>query len=321
MTDTDLNYDVIIIGGGPAGCSCALYTSRSSLKTCILDKNPSVGALAVTQKIANYPGVNSETSGASLLQVMREQAIGYGTKYVQTQVYGIDLNAEIKKIYTPEGVFTTRALVLATGAMGRSSTLPGESEFLGRGVSYCATCDGAFYKKQDVAVYGINQEAVDEALVLTKFASKVHWITNAKPSSSLEGVNVLKNSVNLQHWQTTSLISIQGDDQGGVTNVELKTRGSDQTFHLDISGVFIYSSGSLPIIDYLNNQVKLNNEGGILVDESMMTENAGVWAIGDVRNTPFKQAVVACSDGCIAAMAIDKFLNQRKQFRVDWIHK
>ena len=130
MTDSNKEYDVVIIGGGPAGCSCALYTSRSSLKTCILDKNPAVGALAITHKIANYPGVSNETAGSDLLKVMREQAITYGTDYHQTQVYGVDVTGDLKTVYTPEGVFKGRTLVLATGAMGRTSTLPGENEQL-----------------------------------------------------------------------------------------------------------------------------------------------------------------------------------------------
>ena len=140
MTDIN-NADVVIIGGGPAGCSCALYTARSNLSTIILDKNPAVGALAITHKIANYPGVAGDASGEELLKTMRDQAISYGAEYKQAQVYGISMSDTEKIVYTPEGTFVGKTLVLATGAMGRASTLPGENEFLGRGVSYCATCD------------------------------------------------------------------------------------------------------------------------------------------------------------------------------------
>lgn len=320
MSNEGLEFDVIIIGGGPAGCSCALYTSRSSLKTCILDKNPAVGALAITHKIANYPGVSRETSGADLLRLMRDQAVSYGTDYLQTQVYGVEFSDDAKTVYTPEGVFRARTLVLATGAMGRTSTLPGENEYLGRGVSYCATCDGAFYKNQEVVVYGTNQEAIDEALVLTKFASCVHWVTNKKPGNALQGVDLLSGANNVRQWERTSLISIQGN-QEGVNAVELKQKSSDQTLSLLTSGVFVYSTGNLPITDFLHGQISTNAEGGVTVDENMMTNIPGVWAIGDIRNTPFKQAVVACADGCIAAMAIDRFLNQRKNFRLDWVHQ
>lgn len=318
---TEINEcDVLIVGGGPAGCACALYTARSALKTVILDKNPAVGALAITHKIANYPGVPADTSGADLLKTMREQAVSYGAEYQQAQVYGIDISGVEKVVYTPEGTFKGKTLVLATGAMGRTSTLPGEDQFLGRGVSYCATCDGAFYKNQQVAVYGSNQEAIDEALVLTKFASKVHWITSAKPSSGAVGLEQLQSASNVQHWTRTRLKSVDGDDSG-VTGVKLQESGNDSETLLTVNGVFVYSTGSLPITDYLHGQIPLNNEGGVQVDDDMKTGVDGVWAIGDIRNTPFKQAVVACSDGCIAAMSIDKFLNQRKEIRVDWVHR
>ena len=314
------NVDVIIIGGGPAGCSCALYTARSNLSTIILDKNPATGALAITHRIANYPGVEVDTSGEMLLKTMRDQAISYGAKYKQAQVYGISVNESEKTVYTPEGIFVGKTLVLATGAMGRASTLPGEDEFLGKGVSYCATCDGAFYKEQEVAIYGSNQEAVDEAIVLTKFASTVHWITNTKPNASSPAVETLLNTANVKHWKRTRLTSIQGDEQG-VNSVKVRSAENCEEQMIEVQGAFVYSTGSLPITDYLQEQIPVNTNGGIRVDNNMMTDVEGVWAIGDIRNTPFKQAVVACSDGCIAAMAIDKYLNQRKDIRVDWVHR
>ena len=319
MTEME-KFDVVIIGGGPAGCSCALYAARSNLSTIILDKNPAVGALAITHKIANYPGVAGDFSGEELLKIMRDQSISYGAKYQQAQVYGISMSQSEKIVYTPEGIFAGKTLVLATGAMGRASTLPGENEFLGKGVSYCATCDGAFYKQKEVAVYGSNQEAIDEALVLTKFASTVHWITNSKPSMNSVEVQILLESKNLRHWKRTRLTSIQGDDQG-VNSVKVQSSGDNEEQEILVQGAFVYSTGSLPITDYLQEQIPLNPNGGVRVNNDMMTDIEGVWAIGDIRNTPFKQAVVACSDGCIAAMAIDKYLNQRKDIRVDWVHR
>ncbi len=313
-------FDVVVIGGGPAGCSCALYTARSNLSTIILDKNPAVGALAITHKIANYPGVAGDYSGEELLKIMRDQSISYGAKYMQAQVYGISMSESEKIVYTPEGTFIGKTLVLATGAMARASTLPGENKFLGKGVSYCATCDGAFYKQKSVAVYGSNQEAIDEALVLTKFASTVHWITNSKPSmNSIEIKNLLESN-KIKHWKRTRLTSIQGDDQG-VNSVKVKSSRESEEQEILVQGAFIYSTGSLPITDYLQEQIPVKPNGGVQVNNDMMTDIEGVWAIGDIRNTPFKQAVVACSDGCIAAMAIDKYLNQRKVVRVDWVHR
>ena len=319
MTEME-KFDVVIIGGGPAGCSCALYTARSNLSTIILDKNPAVGALAITHKIANYPGVAGNYSGEELLKIMRDQSISYGAKYKQAQVHGIRMTESEKFVYTPEGTFAGKTLVLATGAMGRASTLPGENEYLGKGVSYCATCDGAFYKQKEVAVYGSNQEAIDEALVLTRFASTVHWITNTKPSMSSVEMQILLDSNNLKHWKRTRLTSIQGDNQG-VNSVKVQRSGDNEEQEIAVQGAFIYSTGSLPITDYLQGQIPINSNSGVQVSNDMMTDVEGVWAIGDIRNTPFKQAVVACSDGCIAAMAIDKYLNQRRDIRVDWVHR
>ncbi len=313
-------YDVVIIGGGPAGCTCALYTSRANLKTVIIDKNPAVGALAITHKIANYPGVSGEMSGDELLKSMREQAVEYGTDYQRAQVFGIDVSGEMKKVYTPEGTFVGRSLVLATGAMGRSgASFEGESEFLGRGVSYCATCDGAFYRDREVAVVGLNQEAVEEAQFLTKFASKVHWITFKDPKEEDHYAHDLLAMSNVKHWRRSRVASIEGND-AGVTGIKVKTKDEEEPLALEVEGVFVYQNGSKPITDFIGDQVEINPDGGVKVDDDMSTSVPGVWAIGDIRNTPYKQAVVAAGDGCIAAMAIDRYLNHRKTIKPDWDH-
>ena len=190
---------------------------------------------------------------------------------------------------------------------------------LGRGVSYCATCDGAFYRNREVAVVGINKEAIEEANVLTKFASKVHWITTNDPKLDDAHAQDLLAKSNVNHWSKTRLMLIEGNESG-VTGIKLKSRSSETQEQLPVDGVFVYMSGSKPITDFLGDQVAFKEDGGVLVDDFMSTTVEGVWAIGDIRNTPFKQAVVAASDGCIAAMAIDRFLNSRKSIRVDWVH-
>ncbi len=311
--------DVVIVGGGPAGCSCALYASRANLKTVILDKNPSVGALAITHQIANYPGVPTDISGEHLLKLMRDQAIQYGTDYRRAQVFGVDITGEWKTVFTPEGTFKGRALVVASGAMGRPASFKGEADFLGRGVSYCATCDGAFYKGREVAVVGVNKEAVEEAQVLTKFASTVHWLTSNDPKEDDVHAQALLRESNVKHWSKTRLMKIEGNE-GGVTGVHIKNRSQEDNQFLSVDGVFVYMSGSKPITDFLGDQIAFKDDGGVVVDDFMSTTSEGVWAIGDIRNTPFKQAVVAASDGCIAAMAIDRYLNSRKSIRVDWVH-
>ncbi|WP_320677566.1 NAD(P)/FAD-dependent oxidoreductase [Prochlorococcus sp. MIT 1300] len=314
-----IEADVVIVGGGPAGCTCALYTSRADLKTVILDKNPAVGALAITHQIANYPGVPTDMSGEDLLALMRDQAVQYGTDYRRAQVFGVDVNDEWKTVYTPEGTFKGRALVLASGAMGRPASFKGEADFLGKGVSYCATCDGAFYRGKEVAVVGINKEAIEEAQVLTKFASMVHWITSNEPKDDDFHAKDLIAQSNVKHWNRTRMMEIQGNESG-VTGIQIKPRSQDELESISVEGVFVYMTGSKPITDFLGDQVAFKEDGGVVVDDFMATTSEGVWAIGDIRNTPFKQAVVAASDGCIAAMAIDRFLNSRKIIRVDWVH-
>jgi thioredoxin reductase (NADPH) len=312
-------FDVVIIGGGPAGCTCALYCARADFKTIILDKNAAVGALAITHQIANYPGVAGEISGYDLLATMRQQAIDFGTIYQKAQVYGIEIDGAFRKVYTPEGTFTARALVLATGAMGRNPTIKGEADFLGRGVSYCATCDGAFYRNREVAVYGLNHEAIEEAQVLTKFASTVHWITLKEVPQENAQAQELIATVNVKHWQQTRLVEINGDD-AGVTGITVKSKYPEAKLDIPATGVFVYQSGSKPVTDFIGEQVAYHPNGGVIVNEEMVTNVAGVWAIGDIRNTPFQQAVVAASDGCIAAMSIERYLNNRQGFRRDWDH-
>jgi len=321
--DEVVETDVCIIGGGPAGCTCALYTSRANLKTVVLDKNPFVGALAITSHIANYPGVDKSMTGTELLDMMRDQAIQYGTDYKKTQVFMVDTTSEDgrKIVYTPDGIFKTKALVLATGAMGRPASFKGEGEYLGKGVSYCATCDGAFYVGEEVVVSGVNGEAVEEALYLTKFAKVIHWITNSEPNMEDHLTKTLLDEPNVKQWPKTKLIEVLGDG-GGVTGVRVKKRGEEEEEEIKVEGCFIYEAGSKPITDFLTSgAVDKDEDGGIVVGDDMMTNIDGVFAIGDIRNTPFKQVVVAASDGCIAAMSIDKWLKGRKSYKVDWVHK
>ena len=319
----EVECDVVIVGGGPAGCTAALYAARAQHKVVIVDKNPSVGALAITSTIANYPGVDKTMSGEHLLDQMRQQAVDYGTDYRRAQVFLVEADSDddgYKKVYTPDYMFKAKVLVLATGAMGRKASFAGEEEYLGKGVSYCATCDGAFYKESEVAVVGTNTEAMEEATFLTKFAKTVHWITETDPKSDDHHAADLLSHDNVKHWSKTRLLEINGD-AGGVTGVQVRRRGNDDPEPLDVEGVFIYVAGSKPITDYLEGQIECNEDGGVKVNDEMMTNKPGVFAIGDIRNTPFKQVVVAASDGCVAAMGIDRYLKGRKNIRVDWIHK
>ncbi|WP_250640455.1 NAD(P)/FAD-dependent oxidoreductase [Brevibacillus formosus] len=173
-------YDVIIIGGGPAGASAAIYTARGNLKTLVIDKAPGTGALALTHKIANYPGVEGEMTGKELLDKMRRQAESFGAEFIQTTISAVDVEDEEKSIFTAHGTFQAKAVIVATGSKGRNRMLPGEEQLLGRGVSTCATCDGAFYEGKHVAVIGDSEEALEEAHALTKFTDKNHFLGAAR---------------------------------------------------------------------------------------------------------------------------------------------
>ena len=178
MESTDsLLYDILIIGGGPAGATAGIYAARAGLKVGILDKGLTTGALGTTSKIANYPGVDGEIGGSELLQVMRKQALGFGAEFINDKAIGSDLSSTPKAVFGNFGVYSTRAVIIATGSMGRTNLIKGESELLGRGVSYCAVCDAAFFKGKDVAVIGKSDEAISISVTFVSlpFSSTVIW--------------------------------------------------------------------------------------------------------------------------------------------------
>jgi thioredoxin reductase (NADPH) len=309
-------FDVIIIGGGPSGASAAIYTSRADLSTLVIDKGLTVGALGVTGKIANYPGVPGPITGAELLAIIRGQAESFGARFVTDRVVGLELNGEQKTVFTNGGSYDARAVIVATGSMGRAATVPGEERLLGKGVSYCATCDGAFFRGQSVAVVGNNDEALEEALFLTKFASKVHVLVQTssfKASESL--VSAIEVAPNVQVHFATRLVSIAGDKS--VTAIRTARRdGAEQD--LSVNGVFVYLQGNRPITEYLMGQLDTNPEGCLKVDAQMQTSVPGVFAVGDLLCTHVKQAVIAAADGVVAAVTAEKYLNNRSKTKVDW---
>jgi thioredoxin reductase (NADPH) len=315
-TEADNTYDVIIIGGGPGGASAAIYTARADLRTLVIDKGLTAGALGITAKISNYPGVPGPVSGAELVEIMREQARSFGAQFLTDKVVGVDISGELKSVIAGTGTFFAKALVLATGSMGRTSTVPGEEQFLGRGVSYCATCDGAFFRDQDVAVIGNNDEALEEALFLTKFAANVELVVptpELKASPALAGEALANPKVHMRLG--TRLKEITGN--GMVDGVRVQPRGGEIE-ELPVRGAFVYLQGGKPITDYLMEQLATTEAGCLIVDEHMHTTVPGVFAIGDLICTHIKQAVVAASDGVIAAVAIDKYVHGRKAARQDW---
>jgi thioredoxin reductase (NADPH) len=309
-------FDVIIIGGGPAGATAAIYTSRASLKTLVIDKGLTSGALGITGKIANYPGVEEDISGAELLARMRNQARTFGAEFISDKIIGVDLTSDQKTIYGNSGNYVGRSVIIATGSMGRGQRVKGEDEFLGHGVSYCATCDGAFFRNQEVVVAGNSDEAIEEGLFLTKFASRVHFLS---PTPELKApqhlIDDLVDNPKVILYKGSSLREILGDKR--VDAVRFVQRGQpEQT--LPVSGAFVYLQGGKPVTDFLRRQIEISEKGCLVVDREFQTAIPGVYAVGDVLCNHVKQAVIAAAEGAVAGIAVEKVLHDRKQLVVDW---
>ncbi len=314
--NNDKHYDVVVIGGGPAGVSAAIYTARGAHKTLVIDKGLTAGALGLTHKIANYPGMPGEISGPELLEIMRGQAEAFGAAFVQDKVLSVDLSGDPKVIFAGNATYTARAVVLATGSMGRAKGVTGEEMFLGRGVSYCATCDGAFFKGLEVVVAGNNDEAVEEALHLAKFAARVYLLVQT-PDLKVDADLVQTVAANpvIEVRYGTPVREIIGDQM--VTGVRFAPRGGEEMI-LPVRGAFVYLQGNKPITDFLQGQLPTSKNGCLVVDNQYQTPVPGVYAVGDLLCHHIKQAVVAAADGVIAAMAIDRQLSGRAVLRPDW---
>jgi thioredoxin reductase (NADPH) len=310
-------YDVVIIGAGPAGGSAAIYTARADLRTLVIDKGLTAGALGMASKIANYPGLSEPVVGAELVRRIRDQARSFGAEFVEEKVLRVSLEEDPKQVWTGAGGHRGRAVIVATGAMGRTRRFPGEERLLGRGVSYCATCDGAFFRDQEVAVAGSNDEAVEEALTLTRFASQVHFL-NPTPDFRASGelVEELRAHDKVAIHLSTRIEEIVGENQ--VEAVDVVEQGEERTIQVD--GVFVYLQGNLPITDFLGEQVSTDEEGCLAVDGNFQTNVAGVFAVGDVLCKHVKQAVIAAAEGVEAATAVDRYLHGREELRPDWTH-
>ncbi len=306
-------YDVVIIGGGPAGLTAAQYASRAKLRTVILDKSAAAGALAYSSKIENYPGLSKPVPGKELLNMMRMQAIGFGAEYIETQVVGVNLSGDIKEVITMDRTYSGKTVIIATGSMGRKPSIKGEEEFLGRGVSYCAICDAAFFKGKIVCIIGNSEEAIKEAGVLARFAETVYLISPT-PKLKVNDNPILKEP-NIKVLIGYTVTSIEGKEV--VENIRM-VDSDTKVSELELSGVFIYLYGSKPITDFLPDVLETDKNGCIKVTPMMETSVPGVFAAGDVTCTEVRQVVVAASDGCISALSAEKYISQRKGLRIDW---
>lgn len=302
-------YDVIIVGAGPAGLTAGLYAGRAKLKTLILEKDIAGGQIATTEHVENYPGSPEGAGGLAISERMEKQAKEFcDIKY--QEVTKLELESDVKKVYTKDEVYEAKVVILSTGASHRKLNVKGEKEFANLGVSYCSTCDGPFYQGLDIYVVGGGEAALEEAIYLTKFGKTVNIIHRRQGlRASQTVVDRCKENEKINFLLDYVVKEIKGDSEVNELVLEnTKTKEEKIIKNDDNSpiGVFIYI-GTIPQNDLFKDQVKLDN-GYAVTDEDMKTDIKGVFAIGDTRVKKIRQMVTAASDGCIASELAGKYI-------------
>lgn len=302
-------YDVIIIGGGPAGYTAALYTVRSGFSTLVIEKMAAGGQMNETTQIDNYPGFDDGIDGFSLGMKMQSGAQRFGAETKYGEVRSVDLRGDVKTIETDDGVYTAKAVIIATGAGHKHLGLAHESELVGKGVGYCASCDGMFYRGKTVAVVGGGNSAAADALVLSRIAKKVHLIHRR---DQLRATKVyhdpLAKAENVEfHWNS-AVSSLHFDEK--LRGITLKDVRNGETRELELDGLFI-SIGRDPATQLFRGQLELDAGGYIVAGESTETNIPGVYAVGDVRTKSVRQIITAASDGAVAAHYVEEYLKDR----------
>ena len=303
-------YDVIIIGGGPAGLTAGLYTSRARLKSLLIEKGFTGGQVMTTEWIENYPGFEDGISGAELSQKMERQATKFGLEIMQGSVTGVSLNGKTRKVILEDGTeHEAKSVILATGSNPRPLKIKGEEEFRGRGVSYCATCDGAFFRDSELAVIGGGDSAVEEGIFLTKFAKTVYIVHRRDELRATKVVQerAFENPKIKMVWDSVPEEII--GDATGVTTLKIKNVKTGEMSELNVQGVFIYI-GYDPNIDPVKDIISVNDNNYVVADENMATTGNGIFVAGDVRSKPLKQIATAVGDGATAAISAEKYIEE-----------
>jgi thioredoxin reductase (NADPH) len=303
-------HDVVIIGAGPAGYTAGIYCSRARHDTVLISGLLPGGQLMNTTDVENYPGFDEGIMGPDLMQTMRKQTERMGTKIIDDVVTSVDFSQTPFKVSTASTNFEAKTVIVCTGATPRKIGIDGEQTFAGKGVSYCATCDGAFFRNQELAVVGGGDSCMEEATFLTKFASKVHIIhrRNEFRASKIMQERALNNDKIIIHWN--SIVSdIKGDQK--VEQVVLKNTETGEETDVDMAGVFV-AIGHEPNTHLFNNKLELDENGYIVLENGTETSVNGIFSAGDVHDHRYRQAVTAAGYGCMAAIDVDKYLSEQK---------
>ncbi len=300
-------YDTVVIGGGPGGYTAALYCARSGLSVLVLEKLAPGGQMATTGQVDNYPGFEDGIDGYELGEKMKKGADRFGAETSFAEVTAVDLSTQPKQITTTDGVVLAKTVILATGASPRELGLPEEKALRGRGVAYCATCDGMMYKDKTVVVNGGGNSAAEDALFLSKICKKVYLVHRRDAlRASMVYQKALENSPVECLWNRR-IAEIQYDQR--VTGVKLEDTQTGERTILPCDGVFV-AIGRIPDTELFRGQIEMDGQGYIVADETTQTSVPGVFAVGDVRTKPLRQIVTAASDGAVASKFIEEFLRQ-----------
>lgn len=306
------HFDTIILGGGPAGLTAGIYLSRAKVKTLILNQGAIGGQMVLTHEIANYPGVDS-IGGYQLSNIMKNQAKNFGCKIRSIgQITELDLNSKIKTITVDNSAtYTADSVIISTGGRSRTLGITGEEEFKGKGISYCATCDGDFFTNMEIIVVGGGNSALEEAVSLTKYAKKVTIVHQFDHFQAFEhAIDEAKNNPKIDFIMESKITGFYGEEK--LHSVDILNLKSNKTVRQSIDGVFIFI-GYVPNTEFLKDHMNLNTWGEIEVDYQMRTKIEGVYAAGDCIAKKFRQVSTAVGDGTQAALSVSEYLNEMKR--------
>ena len=302
----DIIYDMIIVGGGPGGYTSALYAARAGFNVLVLEKFSAGGQMALTHQIDNYPGFEDGIDGFSLADKMKKQAERFGARSENAEVIKVNLTVNPKEIETAKGTFLSKTVLLASGANPRELGVDKETELIGRGVAYCASCDGMFYRGKTVVVVGGGNTAAADAILLSRIAKKVIIVHRR---DTLKATRIyhepLMNAENVEFKWDSTVTELLYEDK--ITGVKIKNVKTGEESIIDCDGVFV-SVGRKPATDFLGSQLDLDENGYIIADETTKTSIPGVYAVGDIRTKRLRQVVTAVSDGAMAVHSAEEYL-------------